>query len=145
DLGEVQMERPRGDVTNDGAAAAYELPFDDGRFDVDVLEFDSGRAHGDNRRAQDVNATVGDRIDGRPTVRGDVDAVVEAEETWAAEAQRRLVEEDRSWVAEVAADRVRPVERLQRPRIRSSGRSERRRRDQGPDQVPHAAIRVPRG
>src|ERR1035437_885744 len=89
-----------------------------------VLEPDAVSAHAERNRTTaqiglldvgDVDAARGDGIYLGSTRRRDVDAGVKAERPWAGD-----VRVGHARVGEVAADRMRLIERLQRPPVRSS-------------------------
>src|ERR1051326_2267232 len=85
-------------------------------------------AQPERRGGTGVDRPVLHRVDRRAVAGRDVDALVEREDAVAAE---RVVQDaavvDRAGVAEEAPDRVLPVERLERPRVRAR----RPRREQG--------------
>ena len=114
-LREMEVACPRLDGAENRAAAVDGLPFEDERMDVDVAVLGGQRSNLEPRCAEEVRDAVGNRIDGRATRRSDVDAVVEAEPARTLDAGGRLVEEHRTRVPEVRADRMGLVERLDRP------------------------------
>ena len=126
-------------VAEDRLPRRHVLPLADDADDVEVLE-DRRAAGGDevHRRGPLVADTaVRDRVDRRSVGRRDVDALVEGEAAGSLDPVLAHVgHEDGARVAEEAADRMLPVERLDRPRIRDSpGRESQGYEDDGEDEA----------
>ena len=113
----------RLDVAEHRFAREHVLALADDRDDVEELERHVVVGDDVQRRcAHVVRRAVLDRIDRRPVRRRDVDALMEREEARAVErAGEDPVLVDRPRVAEEGANRVLPVERLERPGIRRGG------------------------
>jgi hypothetical protein len=95
--------------------------------DVPVAELASSPRplHGDVRRVA-VDIARRDRVDGGPVVDSDVDAEMEGRE-------RALRAEVEARVVERASERMGPVERLDRPRVRPCGGGPAEREEDRPD------------
>jgi hypothetical protein len=84
----------------------------DGGNDVPIAEVDAARVDRDRVRILDEDLAVDDRVDGRPVAGDYVDAEVE---------RPRAAGDSR--VVEGAANRMRPIERLDRPAVRQKSPS----------------------
>ena len=129
DLREVDVLGPGRDVAEHRLLPPYPLPVVHRELQVEVLEGRVAPRRDRHRRpVQQPRPPGRDRVDGRPRARVDVDPVVEPERAGPFEsvlAERE--QEGHPRVAEVPADRMLAVERLQRPRVglRAAGRCER--------------------
>ena len=123
-LGQVDVAAAAQDVAEQRHCGFDVLPGGDARGDVPVLEAAAAAAVDDEPLVHDRRHCSGrDRVDSRAVRSRDVDAIVELEGAGTAQQRplRRRAREDRAGIAEVAADRVGTVERLDRPPVRIRG------------------------
>ena len=130
DLRQVNVVDPRDDASEHRLPGHDVLAVADGGDDVEVLEFVVRGSDRDRGRVEQARRTGDHRIDGRAFRSGDVDAVVELEQARPFEpVGEHRVPEARAGIAEVRADRMLLMERLDRPRI--CGRTRARKQREG--------------